>query len=479
MSARCGGLARVAIALGAGVLLATSMAAEAAASAAPGGVRLPEFERVTLDNGVELALMPKRDTPLVAMNVVVRGGLLADAPGREGTAALLAELMQKGAGARDGAAFAEAIESVGGQLTIDAGAESLSLGASFLARDLGLMIELASDALLRPRLNATEFDKVRERAIQSIAAAKDADPRALVGQYGNAWLFRGHPYGRPVGGSEESLAMVTLEDLKRHYEAQVRGDRLIIAVVGDFDTADLRRRLESAFGSLGRAAAAAPVATRAPTVEGRRVLLVDKPGATQTYFWLGNVGASRTDPERTAQAVVNTVFGGRFTSMLNTELRIKSGLTYGARSAFDRLAEPGAFSITSFTATESTVQALDLALATLDRLHAEGIDAATLESARSYMLGQFPPSIETNGALAARLTDLLMYGLGRDDVDEFAARVGAVDGAAAKRVIGQSFPLSRNLAIVLVGDAARIREQVGKYGPVTEMKITDPRFGPR
>jgi len=479
MSARRGGLARVAVVLSAGFLLATPIAAVAAAAAAPGGVRLPEFERVTLGNGAELALMPKRDTPMVAMNVVVRGGSLADAPGREGTAALLAELMQKGAGSRDGAQFAEAIENAGGQLTVGAGAESLSLGASFLARDLGLMIELASDALLRPKLSATEFDKVRERAIQSIAAAKDADPRALVGEYGDGWLFRGHLYGRPVGGSEESLATVTLEDLKRHYEAQVRGDRLIIAVVGDFDPADLRRRLETAFGSLGRADAAAPAATRAPSVEGRRVLLVDKAGATQTYFWLGNVGASRTDPERTAQAVVNTVFGGRFTSMLNTELRVKSGLTYGAGSAFDRLAEPGAFRITSFTATESTVQALDLALATLDRLHAEGVDAATLDSAKTYLLGQFPPTIETNGALASRLADLLLYGLGRDDVDEFAARVTAVDGAAAGRTIGQSFPQSRNLVMVLIGDAARIRGQVGKYGPVTEMKITDPRFAPR
>jgi predicted Zn-dependent peptidase len=479
MSARRGGLTRVAAVFGAGLLLAMPMAAVAAASATPGAVRLPEFQRVTLGNGAELALMPKRDTPLVAMSVVVRGGSLADAPGREGTAALLAELMQKGAGSRDGAQFAEAIENTGGQLTLGAGAESLSLGASFLARDIGLMIELASDALLRPKLSAAEFEKVRERAIQSIAAAKDADPRALVGEYGDAWLFRGHLYGRPVGGSEESLAAVTIEDLKRHYDAQVRGDRLIIAVVGDFDPADLRRRLEAAFGSLGRAAAAAPVATRAPSVEGRRVLLVDKPGAAQTYFWLGNVGASRTDPERTSQAVVNTVFGGRFTSMLNTELRIKSGLTYGARSGFDRLAQPGAFNITSFTATESTVQALDLALATLDRLHAEGVDAKTLDSARTYLLGQFPPSIETNGALASRLADLLMYGLGRDDVDEFAARVTAVDGTAADRTIGQSFPQSRNLAMVLIGDAARIRGQVGKYGPVTEMKITDPRFVPR
>ncbi len=460
-------------------LLLANGATALATTAAPGAVRLPPFERFTLANGAQVALMPKRDTPMVAMAVVVRGGSLADAPGREGTAALLASLMQKGAGARDATQFAEAIEGAGGELTIAAGAESLVLGASFLARDTALMIELASDALLRPRLSPAEFDKERSLAIQSIAAAKDSDPRALVGEYGDAWLFRGLPYGRPVGGSEESLATVTMDDVKRYYDTQVGGDRLIIAVVGDVDVADVRRRLETAFGGVQRAAAAAPAATAAPRLQGRRVLLVDKPGATQTYFWLGNVGASRTDPERTAQAVVNTVFGGRYTSMLNTELRIKSGLTYGARSGFDRLAQPGAFSISSFTATETTVPAIDLALATLDRLHRDGLDPTTLASARTYLLGQFPPTIETNGALAGRLADLLLYDLGPEDVDDFTARVTAVDEAGVRRVIGRSFPVSGDLAMVLIGDAARIRGEVGKYGPVTEMKISDPRFAPR
>jgi zinc protease len=206
---------------------------------------------------------------------------------------------------------------------------------------------------------------------------------------------------------------------------------------------------------------------------------VDKPGATQTYFWLGNVGASRTDPERTVQSVVNTVFGGRYTSMLNVELRMKSGLTYGAGSAFERLAQPGPFRITSFTATESTVPALDLALATLDRLHREGVDAAALESARSYLQGQFPPTLETNGALAGRLADLMLHGLGPEDVNEFTARVAAVDGAAARATIDRAFPRSTDLVIVLIGDAARIRNDVRQYGPLTEMKITDPRFAPR
>jgi zinc protease len=463
---------------------ATALAALAAgcvtvSAATPGGVRLPAFERFELSSGAQVALMPKHDTPLVAMKVVVRGGALADPTGREGAASLLADLMQKGAGARDAAQFAEAIEGAGGQLAIAAGTETMSVDTNFLARDLGLMIELAGDALLRPRLEPEEFEKVRALASQSIAAAKDSDPSGLLGTYGDAWLFRGHPYGRPVGGDEGSLAAVTLDDLQRTYRDQVRGDRLIITVVGDFDAADVRQRLERAFGPLPRADVALPAATVAQREQGRRVLLVDKPGATQTYFWLGNVGASRTDPERTVQTVVNTVFGGRYTSMLNTELRVKSGLTYGAGSGFDRLVQPAAFSISSFTASESTVPALDLALATLDRLHRDGLDAVTLESSKTYLLGQFPPTLETNGALASRLADLLLYGLGPEDVNEFVSRVAAVDATAARGTIERAFPRSPDLAIVLIGDAARIRKHVGKYGPVTEMKITDPSFAPR
>ena len=94
------------------------------------------------------------------------------------------------------------------------------------------------------------------------------------------------------------------------------------------------------------------------------------------------------------------------------------------------------------------------------------------------MLGQFPPTIETNGQLAGRLAEMLFHGLGTDDVDEYAARVSAVDAAAVRAAIEQSFPKTGDLAIVLIGDAALIRDRVKKYGPVTEMKITDPAFAP-
>jgi predicted Zn-dependent peptidase len=340
------------------------------------------------------------------------------------------------------------------------------------------MLELVADMLQRPRLDPSDFEKARTLGVQSIVAAKDSDPRALMGAYGDAWLLRGHPYGRPVGGSESTLAAIRLDDVKRYYADQVGGDRLIITVVGDFDAGTMQSRLQQEFGNWRKAAAALPSASPPAKVTGRNVLLVDKPGATQTYFWLGNVGASRTDPARTAQTLVNTVFGGRFTSMLNTELRIKSGLTYGANAGFDRALQAAAFSISSYTETSKTVQAIDLALETLARLHRDGLSAEQLQSARSYLLGQFPPTLETNGQLAGRLADMLFYGLGPEDVNEYATRVAQVDEKAARSVIEQSFPQPENLTLVLIGDAAKIRADMAKYGPVREMKISDPSFAP-
>src|SRR6185436_6029087 len=138
--------------------------------------------------------------------------------------------------------------------------------------------------------------------------------------------------------------------------------------------------------------------------KGRKLLLIDKPDATQSFYIVGNVGIARTNPDRVPIQLVNTIFGGRFTSMLNDELRVSSGLTYGAHSQFGRYLQPGPFYISSFTQNSNTVQAIDMTLAVLQRLHQKGLTADQLKSAKTYLKGQFPPAIETSDQLAAVLT---------------------------------------------------------------------------
>ncbi|MFT3763103.1 MAG: pitrilysin family protein [Pseudoxanthomonas sp.] len=453
------------------LLLAGALTAHAAE------IRLPDYTTQTLDNGATVLLMPRRDVPLVSATVLVRGGALADAPGKEGTAALLGELLSKGAGARDAQAFAEAIDNAGGSIDFGSSSEALYANARFLSKDAGLMLSLLGDALLRPKLDPAEFDKVRKRAIDGIGASKDSDPRALMGTYADAWLFRGHPYGRPADGDETSLAAIALADVQAFRTQQMGGDRLIVAIAGDFDPAAVAAQVEKTFGGWARATGALPQVAAKPRESGRRVLLVDKPRATQTYFSLANVGSVHGDPAEAAQDIVQTVFGGRFTSMLMTELRVKSGLSYGANASLDRPRQPGATSVQSYTKTESTKAAIDLAIATLDRLHADGLDAAAIDSSKRYIAGQFAPRLETAPQLAAKLADLSLYGDDNDAVDGYLGRIEAAtpEQVAAARAV---FPASADLVITAIGDASKIREVMKGYGPLTEMKIGDPRFAP-
>jgi zinc protease len=477
--------ARIAATLAAALLLGPVAHAQAQAQAAPkpaakasGGVTLPEATRVTLKNGAQLLLVERREVPLVAFSARLRGGALADPEGKEGLAALTAELLMKGAGGRNAAQFAEAVDGVGGELSLEAGREALLLDGQFMARDTALMVELLSDMLLRPRFEQGELQKMRERMVSELAAAKDGDLRGLIGTYFNAFHFAGHPYARPMSGSESSLATLTREDVLAYAKGQLGADRLILSVVGDFDAKQLAAQLERALGGWGKAAAPVHVAPETPRPKGRRVLLVDKPDATQTYFWVGNTGISRSDPERVAAQVGNTVFGGRFTSLLNTALRIKSGLSYGASSVLVRDTQPGAVAIASYTKTDATGKALDLALETLDQYRKSGMDAQTLASAQTYVLGQFPTTLETGGQLAAKLSELAFYGLDASDVNGFAAQVRATDRAGLVKVMQRVLPAPEDLTVVLIGKASELREVAKKYGPVTELKLSDKRFAP-
>jgi predicted Zn-dependent peptidase len=445
---------------------------------AQNAVAVPAFTRTVLPNGVTLVTMARRDVPLLAFAALVRGGAWTDPAGKAGVASITAGLLEKGAGSRSAFQFADTVEGAGGSFTASAATEATTVGGQFLAKDADLVVELLADALQRPRFDADEFAKLRDRQIEFIKAAKDSDPSELIRTYGRAFLFGRNTFGSPTAGSERSLATITHDDVLAHYAAQYGADRLTLIFVGDLDVASMTAAVQKAFGGWRRAGA--PLAALTPTarVSGRRVLLVDQPDAAQTHFWLANVGVARTFPDRAPLDVVNTLFGGRFTSILNTELRIKSGLSYGAASGFSRGSVPGEFAIRSFTQTSTTREAIDLALATLAGLHEQGIDASMLDSGRAYVLGQYPLRFETSPDWAAALAELELYGLDQSYISGFGpavARVGEVD---AKRVIGEAFPVPDNLIMVFIGDAAKIRPVVSQYGPVTELALSAPSFSP-
>ena len=462
--------------LGVALLATMFMVTATAQNTAPAGVRVPAHQRFVLPNGLTILLVPKKDVPLIAFSGFVRGGAAADPENKPGVGSLVAGLLDRGAGKRNAFEFADTLEGVGGTFTAGAGAESISVSGQFLARDRALMIELLADALMRPRFDAAEFTAFRDREIELIKSAKDSDPSQIINVYGRAALFGPHAYGRPQGGSERSLATITREDVVAYHAARFGANNAALVFAGDLDPKWMKQALTQAFAGWAKATASAPKLAPAPRVSGRRVLLIDAPGAAQTYFWMGNVGVDRRYDGRAALDLVNTLYGGRFTSILNTELRIKSGLSYGAISRFTRGSAPGEFFIRSFTQTDTTVQALDLALETLDRLKHGDLSAEMLESARSYVTGQFPLQLETAAHWAAALSDLEFFGLGKDYLEDYVPALARVDLAETAAVTADAFPRPADLVMVLIGDASKIRESVAKYGAVTERKLSAPDF---
>jgi predicted Zn-dependent peptidase len=440
-------------------------------------LKLPPHEKLTLKNGMTVLLMQKPGVPIVSFAAVVKAGSTADPVGDEGLASMTAGLLRKGTSKRSAQKFAEDLDFIGATFSADAGSDFTSIFAEFLSKDLDRGLDLLSDAMLHPAFPQSEVDKLISQGIDGVKAAKDeAQSVALSYYYG--YLFERHPYARPDGGDELSLAHIKRDAVAKFYETNYAPANTILAIAGEFDASKMKAKLEETFGAWS-AKGALPAALVAPTpAKGKRLLLIDKPDSTQTFFVFGNVGTSVTDPDRVPIRVVNTIFGGRFTSQLNEALRVESGLTYGAESFFDSKKQPGAFAIFSFTKNETTVQAMDLALKVLDHLNKEGVTAQELASAKAYIKGQFPPQIETSGQLARLIATHEFYGLHDDEINQLEARIDAVTPAVAKQAIEKHFPTD-NLVFMLIGKASEIRPAVEKYAKQQDTRrIAEPGFWP-
>lgn len=459
------------------VLHAPSAAAQGAAAAVTGAGAaelVPQYVRTTLANGLTLLLLEQHEVPIVNFEMAFRAGSIADPAGKEGLADVTMAMLRKGTNQYTSEQLSEELDFLGAELDLGAAHERCSLQAQCLSKDTDAGLGLIAELLLRPKFDATELQKLISLNLDGLRELKDT-PRQVVAQYYDAYLFGSHPFARPVGGTEKSLPKITRDDVVGYAQTHLRPNNAILVVVGDFSADAMRGKIESALGSWPRGDAK-PVAEAAPkTVKGRRVLLVDKPDATQSYFRIGNVGVAKGNPDDPALDVVNTVFGGRFTSWLMTELRTKSGLSYNAHAAFVQRRVPGAFYISSFTRVDDTQKAIDLALTILERLHTKGLSDTELESAKNYIRGQFPPDYESPGQLAAAIADLEFFGLDRAYVNDHTRRTDAVTAADAKRAIGLHYP-RKDLTTVVVGQAAKVRKFVGKYGIVSEKSISAPGF---
>jgi zinc protease len=434
--------------------------------------KLPEYTTFKLSNGLTVYLMEQHDVPVISASAILPAGAIYDNE-KAGLASLTATALKHGTKNFTKTKLDEELDFIGADINTYATKEYTGLSSNFAAKDKVKVLAIIKDLLLNPVFDSAEFNKEKSRLLVMLEQQKES-PRSVIGSYFDAFLYGNHPYGNVISGINSTVSKLTVEDLKNFYKTNYKPDNSAISIVGDFNTKDMKAELTSLFSTWEKSTKEkenpATKAISIPTEN--RVLLVNKNDAKETTFYIGAPGISRNNPDFVAIEVVNTLFGGRFTSMLNDELRVNSGLTYGASSRFNTLKNGGSFVISTFTANKTTEAAIDKALEVMTKLHANGLNEKSLASAKNYVKGQFPPRYETAGQLSGLMTQMFWYNFDKSFIDNFEKNVDGLDLAKANQIIAKYFPKDK-FQFIMVGKSAEIKKIAEKYGKVTEVDIKD------
>jgi len=451
----------------------------------PRAYDFPAFERTTLDNGLALIRAHVPGRPLLQAQLLVRGdaggGVTSEAPEHAGATALTARALSEGTAVRDAVEFVEASERLGAQMGAVAGWDSLAVHVEVPRGHLSAAMTLFAEMSLQPSFPAREVERLRDERLNDLQQVMADSRRRAEKAFPEAIYASTAAYARPAGGVEQTVATIDREVVAARHAQLLRPAACTLIVCGDLDGVPLDDIVAASFGGWTSDAAEAPTSELAPDRRGagRRVVLVDRPGAPQSEIRIGHVGTPRGIDDFHALTVTNALFGGLFNSRLNLLLREQRGYTYGVTSGFEMRRAAGPFVVRCAVESDVTAEAIADIMAELGRLHESPVTQDELDAARDYLVGVFPLRFETSAQVAGALAGLVIHELPDDELDRYRPTIAAVSGddvrAAAERHIHPA-----EASIVVVGDVSRFETalRAAAYGDI-EIVIDDGFGAPR
>ncbi len=424
---------------------------------------LPPLYRGRLANGIEVLVVQNHTLPTVNVNLVVPAGRSADPALKPGLAQLTSLVLDEGTQRRDSQQIADELAGMGAHLSVGADWDSTAVRLFTLKRHFSQALDIYADVIQHPAFPEAELKRERAMALARLVQVRD-EPTALASMATAAMLYgEGHPYGQPQFGTPASLKSIDRADLECFYRTHIRPDRSVLIVVGDVAPAELIPELEKSFADWKPATATAQEQhlPAPPEAKPTNIVLVDKPGAAQSVIAASLIGADRNSPDYHALAVMNSIFGGQFSSRLNLNLREQKGYTYGARTSFDwRVLERGPFVASSSVQTAVTAPALVEFLKEFEGMSgARPVTAAEVEFSKAYLVRGYPAGFETPAQVASQLETLVEFHLPAEYFDTFIPKISAVtpDDVSA---VAKKYLHAGNLAIVVVGDCSKIESSL-------------------
>jgi zinc protease len=440
----------------------------------------PPYEVRTLPNGMQVVVVVHNAQPVVSMRLLIRAGCAQDPAGKAGTANLAASLLDQGTTTRSAQQIAGTIDSVGGELRTAAGTD-LSFGAVTVMKDsFDLGLDLLSDVVRHPAFATEELDRQRQQ-VRSALRVSNEDPTYVATTVFERLVYGGHPYGMPGNGTLDSVDRITREDLVSFHERYFAPNNSLLAIVGDVNAEEAFAAAARVLGSWARKdlPVSQSVETPAPA---RRLIIVDKPDASQTEIHIGHIAIPRKSKDYLSMDLAIRILGGEGSNRLHQVLRTDRGLAYGAEADLNTYKQTGDVTAKTETRSEATGEALRLMVDEFFRLQREEVRERELESAKAYLTGNFPLTLQTPDAIASQVLTALFYELPLDELQTYRRRVDAVSVQEVQWV-ARNYLRPDRLSMVLVGDAAAFVDRLKGVGfknseivPLAELDLTEPDF---
>ncbi len=437
---------------------------------------LPIPKEFSLNNGLRVLFVEQHDLPIVSANMITLSGSEKNPPNHAGLASFTAAMLDEGTLKRSPLEIAADADQIGATLSTGSSMDLSYIASRTLKRNIDEAFELVSDVLLNPAFAPAELERVRNDRLTHILQQRD-NPGVLAHKvfldtvYGSS-----HPYGFTDVGTEPSNQAVTQELLVDFYQGGYFAANSALIVAGDMAEPELSELAERYFGGWKKDGfiSEMPAVTAKPS---RRIVIVERPDASQTALRIGHIGVSHSNPDTVAIDVMNTALGGLFSSRINLNLREKHGYTYGASSAFAFRRGPGPFLVGTSVRTDVTAPAVTEIFHETARMRESEISSEELAVAKDSIARSLPGLFETSPEAASSIGQLFVHNLPLSYYHDLPERIREVSAEEVQRVARKHIKPDETV-IVAVGDRSRIEPELSKLnlGPI---EIRDSSGNPK
>jgi zinc protease len=468
----------LAVALSASVAAAQAPSAPATERPAVGPARpfqlAPRVER-TLTNGLRVIVTQQSVVPKVSVTLTIRSGYSSDPADLTGLASLTGDLIQEGTRTRSSQQIRRQMFGMGGSLTASASQDFTAVSARGLSEFTAGLIDLVADVAVNPTFPQEEFAILVQQHLQSVEQ-QQASPQFLANREFRKQLFGQHPYARTSETADSIKAMDRAKVVAFHRD-HYRPNNAFLLVVGDVQPAQVFAAAQKAFGGWARGAVPQPAFAAPPALSGRHVYFVQRPNSIQSSIAVGNFAVKRSDPRWFEMMLANTIYGGAFNSRIVKNIREEKGYTYSPSSAFTGFANAGFYKFAADVRNEVTGATLTEVYKEIDTMRAGGSDGAELAGAKSYMRGVFALQTATQGGLSATLNNVYVFDLPKNYPETFRSTIAELTPARVKA--GADALLgSADSVVVIVGDWAKVKDQLGAFTDITFLDINGRTIAP-